>query len=137
MKSLLPMIGAALLVLVGCDSRTPVGPAGKDSRPQDKGAAANTGGSKLLGTWRFVRSSTNREPDWGTKLDFAPDGKVNMHAVGYANAGTYALDNNILTIKTNVNLALTVAKLTDKELMVEIQLAPVPGNSATFEYRKE
>ena len=60
-----------------------------------------------------------------------------MHAVGYANAGTYALENNLLKMKTNVNLALTVAKLTNKELVLEIQLAPVPGNSATFEYRKE
>ena len=126
-----------LMVLAGCDRGTSVGPAGKDSRPRDKTANTSKGGSKIVGTWRFVRSSNNRDPDWGTKLDFTPDGKVAMHAVGYANAGTYSLENNILKIKTNVNLDLTVVKLTAKELTLEIQLAPVAGNSATFEYRKE
>jgi hypothetical protein len=74
-----------------------VSPAGKDSRAQDKTADTSKGGSKIVGTWRFVRSSNNQEPDWGTKLDFTPDGKVAMHGPGYANAGTYSLDKNTLT----------------------------------------
>jgi hypothetical protein len=138
MKPCLPVLrGALLVVLVGCGGVTSLNSTGKDARPQDKTAAANTAGGKLVGTWRFVRSSNGREPDWGTKLDFTPDGKVAMHATGYANAGTYALENKVLKMKTNVDLALTVTKLTDKELVLEIQLAPVAGNSAAFEYRKE
>jgi uncharacterized protein (TIGR03066 family) len=138
MKPCLPMIGGAfLVVLVGCVSGTSVSPAGKDSRPQDKTADTNKGRSKIVGTWRFVRSSNNQEPDWGTKLDFTPDGKVAMHGPGYANAGTYSLEKNTLTLNATVKNTYTVAKLTDKELVLEIQLAPGPGNTATFEYRKE
>jgi hypothetical protein len=133
-----PLLGSVfLVVLLGCDSGTAVNSTGKESRSQSKTAGTNTREHKLVGTWRFVRSSNKRDPDWGTKLDFTADGNVSMHAAGYANAGTYALKNNILNIKTHVNLDLPVAKLTDKELVLEIQLAPVAGNSATFEYRKE
>jgi len=108
---------------------------GKESRPQDKTAVTSQGGNKIVGTWTFVRSSNNREPDWGTKLDFTPDGKLTMHAVGYANAGTYALDKNTLKINAAaVNETFTVANLTDKDLVLEL---PLPGSSATFEYRKK
>src|SRR5262249_41804360 len=125
------------VVLAGCSKGTSGGPTGKDARLQDKSAATGKGRSKIVGTWRFVRSSNNREPTWGTKLDFSSDGKVSMHAVGYANAGTYSLEKNTLTFNTAEKHMLTVAKLTDKELVLQIDLAPVPGNTATFEYRKE
>lgn len=89
---------AVLVVLVGCGSGTSVSSTGRNSHPQDQTAGTSNGGSKIVGTWAYVRSSNNREPDWGTKLDFAPDGKLTMHAVGYANAGMYSLEKNILKI---------------------------------------
>ncbi len=131
--------GALLLVatLAGC-SGTAGGPTGKGSRPQGKTAGASKGGSKLVGTWRFVRSSKNNQTPGalGTKVDFMPDGKVTMHGPGYANAGTYSLEKNILTVNATVKDTFTVAKLTDKELVLEIPFAPFAKN-ATFEYRKE
>jgi hypothetical protein len=136
MKSFLPMIGGAwLVVFVGCSRGTSVGPAGKDSRHPDKTADTSKGESKIVGTWTFVRSSNNREPDWGTKLEFTPDGKMTMHAVGYANVGKYSLEGKMLTINATVTNKYTVVKLADKALVLEQPLAP-PGNSATFEYRK-
>jgi hypothetical protein len=138
MKPFLPMLaGALLVVLAGCDRGTPVAPAGKASRPQGKTADTSKGGSKIVGTWRFVRSSNNREPFWGTKLDFTADGKVAMHGTGYANAGTYSLDKNTLTFKTAEKHTFTVARLTDKDLVLEIQLGELSGKKTTFEYRKE
>jgi hypothetical protein len=72
-KLLPPMLQVALLmVLVGCDSKTSADLAGKSSRP-DKTAGASKGGSKIVGAWRFVRSSNNRDLDWGTKLDYTPE----------------------------------------------------------------
>jgi hypothetical protein len=131
--------GALLLVvmLAGC-SETSVGPTKKGSRPQDKAAGAGKGGGKLVGTWRFVRSSkNNRAPDnLGTKVDFLADGKVTMHGPGYANAGTYSLEKNILTVNATVKDTYNVARLTEKELVLEIPFAPFAKN-ATFEYRKE
>jgi hypothetical protein len=131
--------GALLLVvtLAGC-SETSVGPTGKGSRPQDKTAGARKGGSKLVGTWRLVRSSKNNETpgQLGTKVDFMPDGKVTMHGPGYANRGTYSLEKNILTVNATVKDTFTVARLTEKELVLEISFAPFAKN-ATFEYRKE
>lgn len=129
--------GALLLVatLGGCSSGISVNPTGKDSRPQDKTADTSKGGSKIAGAWTFVRSSNNQEPDWGTNLEFTSDGKLTMHAVGYANAGTYSLDQNTLKINAAaVNETFTVAKLTDKDLVLEL---PLPGSSARFEYRKK
>jgi hypothetical protein len=131
------MAGALLVVLAGCDRETAVAPAGKDSRPQARNSEASKGVSKIVGTWRFVRSSNNREPFWGTKLDFTPDGKVAMHGPGYANAGTYSFDKNTLTFNTAEKHTFTVTKLTDKELVLEIQLGELSGVKTTFEYRKE
>jgi uncharacterized protein (TIGR03066 family) len=137
MKPFLPMIvGALLVVLAGCDCGTPGPPAGEDSRPQGKTADTSRGGSKIVGTWRFVRSSSNRDPDWGTKLEFTPDGKVAMHGPGYANAGTYSLDKNTLTFNTAEKRTYTVAKLTDKELVLEIQEG-FSRERVTFDYRRE
>jgi hypothetical protein len=138
MKPFLLMIGGVLLVvLAGCDRGTPVAPAGKDSRPQGKSAETSKGGSKIVGTWRFVRSSNNREPFWGTKLDFTSDGKLATHGPGYANAGTYSLDKNSLTFNTVEKHTFTVARLTDTELVLEIQLGELSGEQTTFEYWKE
>jgi hypothetical protein len=84
-----------------------------------------------------VRSSNNREPDWGTTLDFAPDGKLALHGAGYANAGTYALDKNLLKFNaTNANATFTVVKLTDKELVLELHQS-VTMTRPTFAYRRK
>jgi hypothetical protein len=134
MRVLPVMCSVFLAASAGCGGGTSADSTGKDSRPQDRTPGANTGESKLVGTWRFVRSSNNQDPGWGTKLDFTPDGKVTMHGPGYANAGTYALEKNILTIKATVTDTLPVAKLTDRELVIAIQMV---GHSDTYEYRKE
>jgi hypothetical protein len=129
--------GALLVSLVGCDSRPSAGPTAKNAPSLKKTASASKGGTKIVGTWRFLRSSDNREPTWGTKLDFTADGKLEAHAVGYANAGTYSLDKNTLTFNTVEKHIFTVAKLTDKELVLEIKLGFPHQDATTFEYRKE
>src|SRR5262249_31334639 len=116
--------GALLLVatLAGGSGGPSGGPTGKGARPKDKTGGTSKGGSKLVGTWRFVRSSRNNQTpgNLGTKVDFMPDGKVTMHGPGYANAGTYSLDKNILTVNATVQDKFTVARLTEKELVLEI-----------------
>jgi hypothetical protein len=60
-----------------------------------------------------------------------------MHGPGYANAGTYAFDKNTLTFNTVEKHTFTVARLTGKELVLEIQLGELSGKKTTFEYRRE
>jgi hypothetical protein len=121
--------------LAGCSGGPSDGP-GKDSRSQEKTAGAKTGGNKLVGKWRFVRSTNNRDPDWGTLLEFTPDGKVAMHGPGYANSGTYSLEKNALTLNATVKNTYRVAKVTDNELVIEIEVG-LGRNIESFEYRKE
>ena len=131
-----PMLWVGLLVvLVGCGSGTSVNPSTKDSRP-DKSGGPSKGESKIVGTWKYVKSSNNREPDWGTTLELTPDGKLLLRGPGYANEGTYSVEKNTLRMNAvNMNPTLTIKKLTDRDLILE-QEAPFSA-AVTIEYQRK
>jgi hypothetical protein len=62
MVRFIPMLWIGLLMLlVGCGSGTSVSPQPKDS-PPDKSEGPSKGGNKIVGAWKYVKSSNNREP---------------------------------------------------------------------------
>jgi hypothetical protein len=131
-----PVLWLGLFVaLAGCGSGISVTPPAKDSRP-DKNVSPGKGESKIVGTWKLVKSSNNREPAWGTTLELTPHGKLLLRGPGYANEGTYSVEKNKLKMNAvNMNPTLTIKKVTDRDLILEEE---VPfSDTITIEYQRK
>jgi hypothetical protein len=120
-----PVAGLVALCLIGCG--------GGPSTPNK--TVLGQGTHKIVGEWGFVKASNDREPEWGTTMEFSADGKVALRGPGYANAGKYTVDENTLTFTAGLlNEKLAIVKLTDKELVLE-QRAVM--NTVRLEYRRK
>jgi hypothetical protein len=127
--------GWLVVVLVACGGgRGPF--SSTDSAPRDNNAGAREI-DPIVGTWLFVKSSDNRDPAiLGTTLEFMKNGKVRMRGPGYANEGTYSTDGGVLTVNVATGAEkFTIAKLTDKELVLELRSPPF--RTDTWEYKKK
>jgi hypothetical protein len=129
------IMAASLTCFFGCSSSSTTGTSsgeGTTSQQGKSGPAKET--HKIVGTWEFVKSSDNRKPAWGTKLEFTAEGKVIMRGPGYANDGTYSVEKDVLKMDAApIHETMHISKLTDKSLVLVIK-EPV---TLTMEYRRQ